>query len=55
MIEDMYTQVPTTTEEDDNTRIIIIGASAGAGGLVLLGFLALVGVVCRYVCSNNFY
>ena len=43
----MYTQEPTVTEEDDNTKIIIIGASVGAGAVVLLGFLVLVGVVCR--------
>ena len=43
----MYTREPTVTEEDDNTNIIIIGASAGAGAIVLLGFLVLVGVVCR--------
>ena len=54
MIEDMYTQVPIV-EEDDNTTVIIIGASAGAGAVVLIGFILLVGVVCRYVRRENSY
>ena len=54
MIEEIYTQVPTVPEEDDNTRIIIIGASAGAGGLVLLGFLALVGVGVQVSLHNSY-